>query len=319
MEKKITIALAVYKPNIEWLKLLLQSLNNQSYKNIELIICDDCPESPVNPSIFEEYIKNFPYKIYQNKKNIGSNLTFEYLTSLATGDYIAYCDQDDIWTPNKLERLKKELELSNSLLSFSDMFIIDAQNKKIANSITKIRRRHIFLSGENLSKQLLVRNFVTGCTMLVNSQIAKEAIPFATKMVHDHWLALYASSKGSIKFVNESLIYYRQHSQNQTGVFIHVAKKSDYLKERILKPQQNLYEIKNRFPYNKNLTSHIKLLYDWFECRKNWWQKFSVFSAIQILKQYRLNPSAALFELVSARMPEFIFSFFIQLIKKNKL
>lgn len=100
----ITIVMAVYEPNMQWFKEQLLSLEAQTYPNLELIIRDDC--SPTVP--FEQIcecaatcIRSFPYEISRNERNVGSNQTFEWLTQQARGEYIAYCDQDDVWLSEK--------------------------------------------------------------------------------------------------------------------------------------------------------------------------------------------------------------------------
>ena len=59
------------------------------------------------------------------RKILGSNRTFERLTEEAEGEYFAYCDQDDVWLPEKLAVLQEALEREKALLVCSDMYIID--------------------------------------------------------------------------------------------------------------------------------------------------------------------------------------------------
>lgn len=115
----------------------------------------------------ESCILKIPYCLERNSENLGSNRTFEKLTLAAKGRYIAYCDQDDIWLPEKLSSLEKQLVEDEAVLICSDVFVIDGRGEKVAASITKLRRRHKFLEGSNLTDSLLFRNFVMGCTMLI--------------------------------------------------------------------------------------------------------------------------------------------------------
>ena len=97
--------------------------------------------------------------------------------------------------PEKLKILKNEIEQTGALLVCSDMYVIDGKGHQTADSITKVRRHHVFLSGTGLADKLLFRNFVTGCTMLMRTNIAKAAISFCPYMVHDHYLALRFPAK----------------------------------------------------------------------------------------------------------------------------
>lgn len=234
----ISILMAVYEPRLDWLREQLESLEKQSYPNLRLYVRDDC--SPTVPfeeieGLVRECIRSFPYEMKRNEKNLGSNGTFEQLTREAEGEYFAYCDQDDVWLPEKLEVLQEELEKSGALLACSDMYIIDGAGKQVADSITKVRRRHRFLKGENLTAHLMVRNFIVGCTMLVYRKVAQEAVPFKEGYIHDQWIGIVASSKGCISVVQTPLICYRQHSNNQTGVLTGIHNKEDYLSIRIEK------------------------------------------------------------------------------------
>ena len=105
MNEKVDIVLSVYKPNIEFLEKQLESLNEQTYPNIEVIIHDDCVEERCDRAVFERKLTKIPYRIlpYQDR-NLGYTKAFERLVKNTTGAYIAFCDQDDIWLPEKIEK-----------------------------------------------------------------------------------------------------------------------------------------------------------------------------------------------------------------------
>lgn len=319
MQEKVTILLSVYKPNLDWLNQLLISLNNQTYKNLELIVCNDCPDFPVNHDILDCTITNFKYDLFVNKQNLGSNKAFELLTSLATGDYIAYCDQDDIWHPNKIEFLVKALKATNSVLAFSDMYVIDENGNKTADSISQIRKRQKCFDDSNLTKTFLVRNFISGCSMLIKADIAKKAIPFSNHLIHDHWLVLYASTKGSIKFVDKALIGYRQHSNNQTSVLMNVETKNDYYNIRIKQQATTLKELKNLFINDTKTIDLINKALCWCEARDKWWKKSNISALLTLIKLKNIFKSVTLFEIVMARMPSFVFKYAITQIKSGKI
>ena len=90
MEKPlVTILMAIFKPNINWLVDQLLSLNNQTYENINLLVWNDCPEDSTDyDSILKKYITRFPFKIYRGGENLGSNRVFSELTKLAQSEYI---------------------------------------------------------------------------------------------------------------------------------------------------------------------------------------------------------------------------------------
>ena len=117
----VSILMAVYHPNDEWLARQLASLNRQTYDNLELIVCDDGPDRPAGQDVIHRYISRFAVSYVVNTRNMGSNWTFERLTAMAAGTYVAYCDQDDIWEEDKIDRLVRRLEETGANLCFSDL------------------------------------------------------------------------------------------------------------------------------------------------------------------------------------------------------
>lgn len=315
----ISIVMAVYEPRMDWLAEQLLSLNAQTYPNLELNILDDC--SPTVPfeeirTCVEHCITAFPFTLERNEENLGSNLTFERLTNAARGEYIAYCDQDDVWLPKKLSRLHQEMQESGALLCCSDMYIIDGAGRQTADSITKVRRHHLFQSGEGLAPQLVFHNWVTGCTMLVRKAAAQGAVPFCPYMVHDQYLALYCASKGRIDCLQEPLIRYRIHGNNQTGVMTGVTSKEQYLELRIREVEYKLEWLSAHFSdSDKALRSCFDDGLRWVRARENNLRRRG--GAWDVWRYRRFGPRVSLFELFAPWMPESIFLLIIHLARKN--
>jgi len=320
MDKLVSVIIATYNPNILWLEKQLNSINNQTYSNIEVVLLDDC-------SINEKYldikettgiIKKFPLRLYRNDENSGSNKTFEKLVNLASGDYLAFCDQDDIWSGDKIEVLVNEIENnSKTLLVYSDMKIIDDNDIVISDSMSTYRKRHVFFEGENLFKQLIYRNFVVGCTMLVKKDIVLKSLPFVDSMVHDHYIALFTSCFGNIKFVNKPLIFYRQHGNNQTGVFMDVSNKEDYEIIRIDSFIKRINDLLDNI-YIKN-KQELSIAKKWGKNRKKWWQNFNLRAMLNMIKLKSCDSTTTFFELLFARVPNFILKKIIYIIKNKNL
>lgn len=314
----IAILMAVYEPNLTWLGEQLESLNRQSYPNLRLYIREDC--SPTVP--FEEIEKcarenvtKIPYSIVQNGKNVGSNETFARLTEEAEGALFAYCDQDDIWLPEKLSVLQEAMAKSGALLACSDMFIIDGAGKQVADSITKVRKRHRFYSGNGLAEGLLISNFVTGCTMLVRAEEAKAALPFCPYMVHDHYIALCCAGKGEIQSMNRPLIRYRLHENNQTGMLMGVKDKASYERVRIELQVQKFRWLSVYFPQKETLKKEIRQRLEWAQARKENWKGQGGRAALW--RYRRFSPLTSLFELAAVWFPEWLFRIFVGLKKRN--
>lgn len=314
----VSILMAVYEPRMDWLREQLDSLEAQKYPNLRLYIRDDC--SPTVPfedirSLVAECIRSFPYEIRRNERNMGSNLTFQALTEEAEGEYFAYCDQDDVWLPEKLEVLQAEMERSGALLVCSDMYIIDGDGKRVADSITKVRRHHVFRSGDDLAAGLLFHNFVTGCTMLVDAGTAKDAVPFCPYMVHDHYLALWAAERGSVLSLDRRLIRYRVHGGNQTGLLAGVKDKATYGEKRIASMERRLYWLMDHFPCGDELRQVISDGEEWAAARERNWSGDG--GKMVILKYRYFSKLVSYFEVLASWAPEWIFRVFISIGRRN--
>ncbi len=317
---QIAILLAVYEPRLDWLREQLESLEKQTYPNLKLYVRDDCSKAVPFEEIeqcIRECIQSFPYEIRRNEENLGSNRTFERLTEEAEGAYFAYCDQDDIWLPEKLVVLQEELERTGALLVCSDMVIIDGQGKQTADSITNIRRRHVFHSGSGLTEGLLISNFVTGCTMLVRRKAAQAAVPFCPYMVHDHYIALCCSAVGEIYSAAQPLIRYRVHGRNQTSVMAGVTNRDSYRRERIDLPLHKFQWLEQHFPYKDAFQEEISRRMDWMYARQDNWNRRG--GAGTVWRCRKLSPLASLFELSARWLPDSVLMWAVHLSQKNMI
>lgn len=315
----VTILMAIYKPNIQWLEEQLESLNKQTYPKLKLLVWNDSPYDKMNyDEIFSRYINKYPYVLYKGERNMGSNKAFEKLTELANSDYVAYCDQDDIWLPQKIEVLVDFALKENAGLLCSDMQIIDGNGKLVANSITTVRPHHVFVNKDNKFESLCSRNFIVGCTTLVKTELAKKAIPFPDEFVHDWWIGLNISIEGKIYIINKPLIEYRIHGNNQTGVMMGVKDYQSYYEKRV-KPVVQRSEILLKRLSNTHKVYYIKRFSDYALCRERYFYKHSFSNFFRLLKYVSINPSTVLFELFMPVIPLSIFILIINKIRQGKL
>lgn len=315
----ISILMAVYEPRVDWLREQLASLDAQTYPNLRLYIRDDCSPTFSLEALNEcarSIIHSFPFELRRNEENLGSNGTFERLTEEAEGVYFAYCDQDDVWLPEKLETLQEVIEREKALLVCSDMLIIDENGNQTADSITKVRRHHVFKSGEGIAPQMLVSNFVTGCAMLIRADTAKEAVPFCPYMVHDHYLALYSATKGRIVSIPSTLIKYRIHSGNQTLMMAGVSDKKSYYQQRIAMLLCRMNWLEQVFREDEALHREILNAIQWVEARDANFKGKKDAKRV-LLKNWRFSPWTSLFEAIAVMWPERLFMFIIEIKRRN--
>lgn len=321
----VSILMAVYKPNETWLVEQLKSLNEQDYENIELIVWDDCPDEPVKESFFEEHITSFEYTLIRGVWNLGSNGAFEELTKRANGAYISYCDQDDIWNKNKVSTMLECLLETKAALVCCEQYIIDEHGVRTANSITEVRKRHTWRTGTGLTQAVIANNFVTGCALIIPTNVARKAIPFEPLLVHDQWLGIVASLCGSIEVIYEPLIGYRQHSNNQTGILIGVEDKATYYTWRIEHFLDRAQAVVKRLgemediDVIKDALEGAREYEEWMLVRQRFFRKPNIQDYKKLKEGKKFSKSSVLLETFLPMIPNIIFKKLVHLAKKGVL
>lgn len=318
MKKDLAILLAIYNPREDWLIELLDSLNRQTYENLCLYVRDDAsPDYPIErlEHVVKEHITAFPFVIRQNETNLGSNKTFEALVRDCHEHYIAFCDQDDVWLSEKLANtvsLFEESPLSPTLVC-TNVSVIDGAGQEIAPTIDAHRRRHTFLRGEGIAPTLIYRNFVMGCTVVMERARALSYLPFPSELVHDHYLAFRAAVDGTIDYLQAPQMRYRVYGGNQTGVMTAVKTKDDYRKRRI-----DVFCDRIRALSSYTSLDELDEAKRWCDARiQNFERKKGGFAALRRMRH--VNRATSLFELYALRFPTPLFRWAIRLIQKGVL
>ncbi|GCL39303.1 glycosyltransferase family 2 protein [Anabaena aphanizomenioides LEGE 00250] len=221
--EKIAIVLATFNPNLEYLQKQIQSIKNQDYKNWVCYIVDDCSETEYQIAIQEIIAKDSRFVCHFHKHNLHHYYNFERGLNYCFEDgnitAIALADQDDIWYPEKLNILIKTLRSEQAILVHSDLQMIDSNDEIIHDSTWNFEGRNPEKFSTDL---LLLRNVVTGCSVLFCSSLLKEILPFPEQekisWYHDWWIALVAAQKGKIVHIHQPLVSYRIHGLNNVGV-----------------------------------------------------------------------------------------------------
>ncbi|WP_349019908.1 glycosyltransferase family 2 protein [Methyloglobulus sp.] len=214
----ISIAVATYNGG-KYLRDQLESLVNQSTRANEIIVCDD-GSTDDTLSILAEYENKGLLKFFVNEHSLGVKKNFEQAVTKCTGQYIALCDQDDVWHPTKLQfsiEKMKQIEYERlPCLVYTDLEIVDQKLNMIEHSFWKYLRVH---PEKESFHTLLYGNTITGCTVLLNSAFKHyiKNIPNSASM-HDAWVGLIAFGLGKTGAVTESTVKYRRHDKNITSV-----------------------------------------------------------------------------------------------------
>lgn len=219
--EKVTIVMATYN-GAAYLKSQIDSILTNTYTNWTLEICDD-GSTDETISIIKAYVKTYPERIFlhQNTQNLGVVRNFLEGARRASGDYIMFADQDDVWLPDKIAHtLKKMKETEHGqtdipTVVFTDAKVVDEKLKEIAPSFHKI-------SALDTTKtdlpHLLMENKLIGCTMMFNQAATKMLYQLPQQArYHDWWIGLIAASMGKIGYLSETTLLYRQHGNNEVG------------------------------------------------------------------------------------------------------
>ena len=287
--KKVSICISTYNGE-KYLEEQLDSIFNQTYKNIEIFVRDDgSNDKTLN------ILKKYNLNILPSTGNVGIKKSFEsilkYALQNSDANYFMFCDQDDIWKSEKIEKSIEEMKKLENLhgyntpfLIHTDLEVVNDDLKAISDSMWKYEKINPNLNSLN---RLLVQNTITGCTMMINRRLAEKSLPILESCImHDWWIGLVASCFGKISYLTNNTIKYRQHGRNDTG-----SKKFDlkYIIKKMNFKETDKYIIQSKSfleIYKKDLDEQkIELLENFSKIKeKSFLQRVSILIKYKILK-----------------------------------
>ena len=226
---KVGIALAAYQPDPKTFVTQLESISEQSYPHWFCVVTLDSSLGSIRSHI-EKFIQDPRFFFSENPTRLGTKKNFEHAARVLLEKdleiaYLAFSDQDDIWYPNKLFRLVKEMAKMPPLsLVHSDMNVLS--HDKVDTSIT-VWNQELRGVWNSTTQDLVIRNVVAGAALLMDIHLWKRfpVIPDEIEF-HDRWAALIAAAHGGVYPIHEPLYAYRIHDSNVLGMtpyqgFIH--------------------------------------------------------------------------------------------------
>lgn len=210
-EKKVAVIMSTYNGE-KFVREQLDSIINQTYKNVEIVVRDD-GSSDNTVAIIKEYSQKYANITLHEGKNLGFVKSFFELLKLADADYYSYADQDDIWIENKIELAVEslnELDDSKPNMVFGNSDYYDENMKFIGK-------------GEKNKKYSFLRALFSCCgqgmTMTVNKKTRDMIIESNPKscFFHDWWTYLLCIALGNVAYNNVTTVKYRRMKQNATS------------------------------------------------------------------------------------------------------
>jgi len=220
MTPDISIAMGTYN-GASFLEKQLDSLKNQTVPPREIVVCDD-GSTDTTLAILQTFAKTapFPVKIIRNDKNLGFADNFLKAASLCEGHLIAFCDQDDIWSAEKLA-IASAAFLDDTITLFSHgCQLISASDAPLKNP------ESVLPTGLYGLQELDPMNAFFGYSCVFRRHLLSlwdsekrpaDLIDNNVLLGHDRWVYFLATATGRVAYDERPLVLYRQHGNNQIG------------------------------------------------------------------------------------------------------
>lgn len=216
MERLVTVVMPVYNAE-KFLAKAIESVLCQTYRNVELLVIDDC-STDGSLHIAQSYeAKDRRVCVLQNEKNINVAKTRNYGIQKAQGDFIALLDSDDVWEPQKLELQMELLERENAGIAYCSYDFIDESGKSIL--------KPFLVPKETNFNKMLYGNDIGCSTVLIRADMFKKHL-FHPDCYHEDYALWMEMLKDNVKAVGltEVYVHYRKVTGSRSDNKINAAK-----------------------------------------------------------------------------------------------
>lgn len=206
---KISVAIAAYKGE-NFIEEQLKSIMTQLSSSDEVVVSDDFPQGKTKEIVMRLGAEDGRIRYIEGPAK-GLIMNFENAINACTGDFIFLADQDDVWLPDKVEKVCEKLEAGADLV---------LHNAMVTDGKLKIEDTSFFKSHGTKTGFLnnLIKNSYMGCCMAFRKDLKEKIMPFPRNLpMHDQWIGLIAEKTGKVSLVEKPLILYRRHGNNMTG------------------------------------------------------------------------------------------------------
>jgi glycosyltransferase involved in cell wall biosynthesis len=221
MTAKVSIAMATYC-GAKFIDAQLQSLAEQSLPPAELVVTDDGSTDDTLKRI-EKFAETapFPVFIHRNTERLGYRKNFMRAASLCKSELVAFSDQDDIWESKKIEACTKRFEDPDVLLTYHNALAFHSDGREIGLLNNRAAPQAV-----NAPSSLGPWLYGLGFTIVLRKELLELDELWSRSldqnepkecMAHDQWFFFLSNSLGSVAYIDEPLVRYRQHDANLYG------------------------------------------------------------------------------------------------------
>lgn len=259
-EDKVAFLLSVYN-GAKFLEEQLNAILQQTHRNWQLYIRNDGSKDN-SLEIIKEYVKKDAriHLLDEHGVNLGYTKSQAFLMSNVTEPYIVFCDQDDVFLPQKttlsLQKIK-EIETNAKLpaLVHTEAIVVDSQLNPIKPTFIGAHGKIKGLNG------IIFANCVSGSSMMINDRLKNIVLDSLSTMqfdLLDYHIAILSELIGVRAFIAEPLLKYRQHENNAVGT-VGTRKNNESTKYTLsLTNGLNQYPLFKHEYTKLNLATHIK-------------------------------------------------------------
>ena len=211
--KLVSVVMPYFKKE-RYVRDSISSILSQTYENLEIILIDDELSSESKDLLTDITKSDKRINLIKNHKNLGAGFSRNNAIKKSNGKYIAFCDCDDVWLENKLERQINFMEKNDYSFTFTAYQII--------NEIGKI------IGSRNVKKKISFKDLIKSCDIGLSSVIVKKKIfeekkilftNLKTKEDYVLWLKLAKENVGLYGF-QENLSYWRKTNNSLSSSVI---------------------------------------------------------------------------------------------------
>lgn len=213
---RVAICMATFRPPVELFLAQVASIKAQSHANWVCIISDDNTQNEDYDRLRYKLKGDERFHFFQNRSRLNFYDNFQQALGRtpADADFVALCDQDDVWDPDKLATLLQAFE-TETQLAYSDARLV-GEDGTVQSDTFWVGRKNNYA---DLST-LMVANTITGAASMIRASLLPGVLPFPIQIgpaFHDHWIGLVAMLRGGIAYVDRPLYDYVQHESGVIG------------------------------------------------------------------------------------------------------